>query len=153
MSIYKSRAFLTTTFCCLLLVVPAQAADSVTQVPPILQDGFNIWAKKGATYAFDTWKAGGVLEDDNKPSVLSNYFFHMDRTVGNFKSFDIIQSKRVSQSSEIIYLSVNFEKAAIYARFLLYRTEKGWVVQNMDFSPKPEALMPWLAFVGESYNE
>lgn len=153
MNCYKSVRNLLVLFICLLVVFPAVAADSTAQVPQIVQDGFNIWGKKGASYAFDAWKAGGVLENDNKPSALSNYFFRMDRTIGNLKSYDLVQSKRVSQNSQIIYLSMNFEKAAIYARFLLYRTEKGWVVQNMDFSPKPEALMPWLAFAGESYNE
>jgi hypothetical protein len=48
---------------------------------------------------------------------------------------------------------VNFEQAAVYGRFLLYRADKGWVVQNMDFSPKPEAIMPWLAFEGGTYGE
>lgn len=153
MNSYKSPVTVLTLFTCLLFILPATAADSNVPTPQIVQDGFNIWAKKGASYAFDTWKVGGVLENDNKPSVLSNYFFRMDRTIGNLKSFEIIQSKRVSQNSQILYLSLNFEKAAIYGRFLLYRTEKGWVVQNMDFSPKPEALMPWLAFAGETYNE
>ncbi len=77
----------------------------------------------------------------------------MNRTIGNFKSFEVIDTKRVNQTSQIIYLSVNFERAAIYGRFLLYRTDKNWIVQNMDFSPKPEALMPWLAFAGGTYNE
>ena len=92
------------------------------------------------------------MEDDSKPGALATYFGRMDRTLGNYKSYDVIENKRVSQSSQIVYLSMNFERAAIYGRFLLYRTDKGWVVQNMDFSPKPEAIMPWLAFAGGNYT-
>jgi hypothetical protein len=48
---------------------------------------------------------------------------------------------------------MNFERSAIYARFMLYRNDKAWVLQNMDFNPRPEAIMPWLAFEGTNYSE
>jgi hypothetical protein len=63
------------------------------------------------------------------------------------------QTKGVSRNSEVIYLSINFEQGLVYARFLVYKTEKDWVVQNMDFSDRPEALMPWLAFEGQQTTE
>jgi hypothetical protein len=44
----------------------------------------------------------------------------------------------------VIYLSINYERGAVFARFLLYRAQD-WVVQSMDFNYRPEALMPWLA--------
>lgn len=141
-------------FCCLFQVSPARAAASDVSVPAILQDGFNVWAKKGAsTYAFDVWKKGGLLEADKKPTTLTAYFNRLDRTVGNYKGFEFIEGKRISPSSEIIYISIKFERATVYGRYLVYLTEKGWVVQNMDFSLKPEAIMPWLAFAGETYSE
>ena len=48
----------------------------------------------------------------------------------------------------IFYLSMIFDCGVVYASFLVYRAEKDWVVQNMDFNTKPEAIMPWLAFEG-----
>ena len=93
------------------------------------------------------------MEDDGKPEKLAGYFSRMDRTLGGYKSHEMIESKQIGQSSRIFYLSINFERAAVYARFLVYRTDKDWVVQNMDFSAKPEALMPWLAFAGSDYTQ
>lgn len=153
MKICKPMVLPVLTITCLLLVFPVGADDANPRVPSILQDGFNVWAKKGPSYAFDTWKTGGILEDDNKPSVLSQYFSRMDRTIGTLKTFEVIEAKHINQTSQIIYLSMNFERAAIYGRFLFYRTATNWVVQNMDFSPKPEALMPWLAFAGGTYDQ
>jgi hypothetical protein len=92
------------------------------------------------------------MEGDSKVTSQSNYFRRLYRTAGNYKSYEVIETKRISQTSEIIYLSVNLERAAIYARFVLYRTDKDWVVQNMDFSSKPEAIMPWFAFQSVSYE-
>lgn len=132
------------------LALPAANADGAdTTVPAIIQDGFKIWAAKDASYAFDVWKKGGLLETDAKPAKLARYFGQMDRLLGNYRSYEIVQSKSISGSSRIIYLSINFEHAAAYGRFHVYQTDKGWVVQNMDFSTRPEAVMPWLAFAAE----
>ncbi len=64
-----------------------------------------------------------------------------------------MRTKRVSQNSEVIYLAMNFERGAVYGRFRVYCTDGDWVVQNMDFSTRPEAVMPWLSFEGEEYVE
>jgi hypothetical protein len=131
----------------------AVAADSNPQLPAIIQNGFNSWAAKGVSYAFDVWRKGGLIEDSTKPSQLTGYFGRIDRTVGKYKGYELIESKRISQTTQIIYVSINFERAAIFARFLVYRTDKDWVIQDMDFSPKPEAIMPWLAFAGQDYSQ
>jgi hypothetical protein len=144
-------------FCCLSFSqapAPAAAADVEVPVPKVIQDGFSTWAKKQMpSYAFDVWKKGGLLEDDRKPDTLATYFNRIDRTVGSYKSYEVIQLKRVSDNSAVFYIAMRFEHAAVYARFLVYRTDKEWVVQNMDFSVRPELVMPWLAFTGETYTE
>jgi hypothetical protein len=139
---------------CLVPTRRAGAADDVLPVPPVIQDGFQVWTKKqNSSYAFDIWKKAGLLDEDKKPSVLSGYFSRIDQTVGNYKSYEVVESKRINESSEIFYLAINFEHAVVYARFLVYRADKAWVVQNMDFSLRPETLMPWLAFAGENYSQ
>ncbi|HTI69134.1 MAG TPA: hypothetical protein VMF06_04175 [Candidatus Limnocylindria bacterium] len=132
---------------------PSTTGETVSEVPAVIRNGLTVWTKKGATYAFDVWQKGGLLEDDRKPQVLFNYFHRLDRALGNYRSCELIDIKAISPSSEIVYLSMNFDRAAVYSRFLLYRTDKAWVIQNMDFSPKPEAIMPWLAFSEGNYSE
>ncbi len=133
--------------------VAGSAADSHPPLAPILEAGFSAWAKPGVNLAFNAWQKGGLLEDDNKVAAQSGYFRRLDRALGNYRSYEPIETKGVGQNSQIVYLSVNFERGAVYARFHLYRIEKNWVVQNMDFSTKPEAIMPWLAFEGVKYAE
>ena len=148
----RSVLLLSVTYICAWSPTLAVAAESNTSIPPVLQTGFSLWAKGGARIALETWSKGGLIEGDGKVAAQSNYFRRLDRNIGNYKSYDVIETKRINQTSEIIYLSVNFERAAVYSRFLLYRTDKDWVVQNMDFSSKPEAIMPWLAFQGVNYE-
>lgn len=139
--------------CCLMSAGPAAAADASPAIPPVIEAGFTAWGKvSDPTVAFNLWKKGGLMENDSKVAALSNYFRRIERTVGNYRSYEPVESKPISQDSRITYLAINFERGAVYARFLIYRTDAGWVVQNMDFSTQPEALMPWLAFAGGDYG-
>src|SRR5580700_7505299 len=82
--------------CCLLPLHHARAADDAVSVPAIIPDGFQVWTKKqNASYVFDVWKKGGLLEDNNKPDALSSYFARADRTVGNYKSFEVVDTKSI----------------------------------------------------------
>ena len=149
--------------CCLWPPFPAKAgggagagagAGATAQVPAVIQNGFKLWSlNRRASWAFDTWKMGGLMEKDPKTDTLSRYFFRMEQSLGNFKAYEVIDSKRIGQSSGVLYLSINFDHGVMFARFMIYKTDQDWVVQNMDFSPRPEAMMPWLAFEGGTYTE
>ncbi len=134
------------------LAQPAEAATNPS-VPAVVQDGFAAWSKGGAILAFDTWPRGGLLEGSRKLASQSDYFKRLDRALGNYRSYELVESKAIGTTSQILYLAMSFERGAVYARFLVYRTEKGWVVQDMDFNTKPEAIMPWLAFQPVNYAE
>jgi hypothetical protein len=130
------------------------ATPTTAPVPAIVQRGFTAWVKnRDASWAFDQWKLGGLLERDNKPSVLARYFARNDANIGSFKNYELVNTKPISQNSVVLYLCLNFDRAAVYGRFVVYRTDKDWVVQDMDFSPKPETMMPWLAFEGNAYDQ
>ena len=93
------------------------------------------------------------MEGDRKVLAEASYFKRLDAAIGSFKGFDAVQTQSISASSELVYLAINFQRAVVYGRFLLYRTEQDWVVQNMDFSAKPEVLIPWLALPGIAATE
>src|SRR5579871_2789552 len=131
------------------------AADSgrPAAAPTVIEEGFAFWQKTGPADAFYRWQKGGLLENGTKYTMLTSYFRRMDRSLGNYKSFDVVEAKKIGESSAVIYVAMNFERTAVYGRFLLFRADKGWVVQNMDFSPRPEAVMQWLAFTDVNYQE
>jgi hypothetical protein len=138
---------------------PASATPAAPAVPLLIQKGFTAWGKNSAnpnhdaSWAFDVWKVGGLLERDNKPITLARYFARNDLNFGTFRSYELVSTKGISANSAVVYISLNFDRAAVYGRFVVYHTDKDWVVQDMDFSPKPEAIMPWLAFEGNTYEQ
>ncbi len=133
--------------------LPTGGADPEGALPPVLQSGLALWSKGGPGPALDTWQKGGLLEGDSKVTAQVNYFKRLDRAVGDFKACELIDSKKIGQTSQIVYVSLNFVRGAVYGRFELYLRDRNWVVQNMDFSTKPESIMPWLAFEGGKYAE
>ncbi len=130
----------------LLAPVPACAANPGPPAPDVVDAGFSLYAKAGAGLALDTWRKGGLAEaDSGKVATQLSFFRQTDRTLGNYRAYEVVQSRRIGASSRIFYIAINYQRGAVYARFLVYQTDKDWVVQSMDFSLKPEAIMPWLA--------
>ncbi len=131
---------------------PAYASSGA--VPEVLQAGFASWSKGGSVDVIVSgWEKGGLLEASNKAAGQAEYIKNVVSRAGSYRTHEVLRVKAVGRSAEIVYLSINFERGALYARFLLYHAVQGWVVQNMDFSIRPEALMPWLAVEGDSGKE
>ncbi len=125
------------------------AADPGAQLPPVIGAGFTFYAKGQPEIAVDTWRKGGLLEGERGEQAQVNYLKQTERVLGQYKSYEPIQIKNINATSQIVYLSINFERGAVYARFLLFRTAKEWVVQSLALNTKPETIMPWLALEGE----
>ena len=154
------RRFLLVVFGCVgsLWLVQPIAADANASLPRVIRAGLDQFAKGvtnggGSGTALALWQKGGLLEDDQRVAAQTRYFQRMERSIGNYRFHELIESKKIGQSSQVLYLSLNFERAAVYARFLLYHTEKDWVVQNMRFSTRPEEIMPWLALQAGDQTE
>jgi hypothetical protein len=147
--IVLSALALSAGFCCLLPFVPVVAAEPDSSIPAVIRAGFVFFQKQHPEQGVDTWKEGGLVGEEFRSVSHANYFKGAERTLGKYDSYELIATKMVGRSSKVIYVSINYERGAVYTRFLVYRADKDWVVQSMDFSTKPEALMPWLAFESE----
>jgi hypothetical protein len=131
---------------CWICRAPMLAAPADASARGVLEAGFSLYAKGGADLALDTWRKGGLAEMDSSKLASQNaYLRQAERFMGNYRSYEAVQTKRVGANSQVLYLAINYQRGAVYARFLLFRTERDWVVQSMDFNLKPEAVMPWLA--------
>ena len=133
-------------FCCLTFCVRAVAAEPDSSIPSVIRAGFDFFQKQRPEQGVDAWKEGGLVGEEFKSTPHATYFRQAERTLGKYVSYEWVATKIVGKSSKILYLAINYERGAVYARFLVYRTERDWVVQSMNFNTRPEALMPWLAF-------
>jgi hypothetical protein len=143
-TLIRSALALSLGFCVILPLIRAAQPESSTAIPSIVQAGFVSYASGGPDPALSIWRKGGPLETDKKAAVQADDFKQAERSFGNYKSYEVIESKEVGKTSKIVYLSMNFERGAAYLSFHVYRTSKDWVVQGMEFNTKPELIMPWL---------
>lgn len=135
--------------CCLLPAAWAAGANSNMPLPAIINEGFESWTKgTGPDTVVRVWEKGGLMEGSNKAAAQARFFRSLSPALGNYRSHEWLEAKTIGRSSQVIYLAINFEHGAVYSRFLVYRTERDWVVQSMDFSERPEDIMPWLALAG-----
>ena len=94
----------------ILFPLLSRGADSNMTVPGLIEAGLELWPKGGGADAtLSLWQKGGLMEGSNKAARETGYLKSLSRALGNYKSYDLIQSKGVSRNSQVIYLSINFE--------------------------------------------
>lgn len=142
-----SRAFALPTAvlaCFLFAIEPGRAADPVEPVPPIIQSGFDAYAKDGAEAAVAAWTKGSYAEDDKATASSAETFKQVERYTGKYKSFELLDTKEIGTNSRFVFCEMDFEGGALFVRFLLYRTDKDWTISGMVYKMSPEEVMPWL---------
>src|SRR5260221_6990819 len=141
-SIVRYSLILGIGFACAVPLLRALAADADTSIPSVLQAGFVFLPKNQAELTVDTWRKGGVLEagGQSRLAASTEYLKEAQRVLGNYKSYELVLTKGIGKSSKIVYLSINYERGAVFARFLVYRTEKDWEVQIMNFNERQESI-------------
>jgi hypothetical protein len=124
-------------------------AQRASSLPPLIESGLAVYASGGPGPAILSWRKGGPSAGDKEAVETADELKQLEKSLGHYKSYDLIERKEISKRSEILYLSLNFERGAVFANFLVYKTSKDWVVQNMDFNTEPTLIMPWLGSVRE----
>jgi hypothetical protein len=137
----------------LTILMCTAGADPGSDLPSVLRKGVAEYERGGATLAFYAWQHGGLLEDGPNAATKLRDFKDAAEALGAYKSAEHILTKRIGRSSEIVYVALNFKRGALFLKFWLYQAENDWVVQDLVFSSRPEAIMPWLAVEADSSAE
>ncbi len=61
---------------------------------------------------------------------------------GTFKAFELIGSRTLSPCNRLFYFALNYGKGPLFAKFLVYRSQEGWVVVNFNFNTKEDVIVP-----------
>jgi hypothetical protein len=141
---------------CILSIVPcwiqpALGAEggSGGSVPVVLQKGFDLLKTAGPAVALGTWREGGGLDEDMNGKDETSAFKEMVKRLRNYRSYEVIEIKEIGSTSKILYVSMSFERGVLYGSFLVWKSDRDWVVQQMDFNTKPQVIMPWLNAGGD----
>jgi hypothetical protein len=124
-----------------------QAIGATASVPAAVEKGMQLLKSAGPLAAFEAWREGGVLDETGRGDEVVR-FKAMAKPLGNYRSYEVIEVKEIGKTSKILYLSMTFERGVIYGSFLVWKSDRDWVVQRREFNARPEVVLPWLTSGG-----
>jgi hypothetical protein len=129
----------------LLLVLGALllSASLTHAADKIIIDGFNEWAKGGATAAFTSWAKGGPLDGSKELQAQASQFGQISTYYGKYAGYEVIEEVVIGKNTKVVYAMLNLEFGSLFGRFLMYKKANGeWVSPNFKFHTEPEAIWP-----------
>jgi hypothetical protein len=117
-------------------------SDRGTPLPKILAAGFDAYRAGGPDEAMRVWIRGGPLESAPDAGKEEQILHAAQGQFGPWRSVDVISIHQISASTQIFYLTLDFDRGPLFAKFVIYRTEPGWVVSSVLFSPNDADVLP-----------
>ncbi|HLG23005.1 MAG TPA: hypothetical protein VI382_09330 [Candidatus Manganitrophaceae bacterium] len=112
------------------------------EVPKIIFSGLGEYGFKGAEAVVKVWMKGSALEESVESLTYVNALKQAESIYGNFLSSSVAHVHPLTTTTLLVYLSINYEKGPLFARFLVYRAKEGWIIPEISFNTKPELILP-----------
>lgn len=136
---YFRYAFILLLIAFLLAPVAARADN---KLPSIVLAGLSEYKSKGPEAAVKAWIKGSAFETSLEAMSQANTFKQVETMYGAYLGYQVIKIKEISKTSQMAYLSFDYEKGPLYASFLSYRNGDKWILASFSFNMKPEAILP-----------
>ncbi len=129
------------------LTSAAQTVDpnqkrSVENLPTVIVYGLDAYRDKGPDEAVRAWIKGSPLEGSKDALSQSNNLRQVQDYYGAYRTFEVIGSRDISPRTRVLYLVLDYEKGPLFARFVVYRSDDGWILTSFNFNTKQEAILP-----------
>ncbi|MCL2659972.1 MAG: hypothetical protein FWD64_05585 [Acidobacteriaceae bacterium] len=136
-------------FClfCVLLIAPAalaQTSDSGNApdaLPPVINDGLELYKTHAPDAMITTWIKGGPLEGNRDAYAQIGFLRQVQDLYGVYQGYEVVVSQTLSQRTEVFYLVMHYEKGPLFAKFVVYKARAGWVVTSFNLS-KDDTILP-----------
>lgn len=123
-------------------VLAGPADSDADKVPKIIQSGLDAYKAEGPDAAIKAWIKGSFLEGSKDALSQANGLRQIGDYYGAFKGSEFISSRTISPSTRITYITLDFEKGPVFAKFVIYRMAEDWVLVSFNFNTKEELILP-----------
>lgn len=131
---------------CAACLLSAPLAHSQSEgeppLPKVLAAGFDAYRAGGPDEALRVWLRNSPLEGTPEIGKADQALHAAQAQFGQWRTFDIISDHTISASTRVIYMTLDFDKGPLFAKFILYRTDQGYLVTNLLFSPNDADVLP-----------
>jgi hypothetical protein len=123
--------------------LPAIAqSHSTDDIPKIVLSGLEAYKAEGAEAAITAWIKGSPIDGSKDALSQANILRQIQDFYGPYKAFDLIRSRILTPNVRVIYLTLNYEKGPLFAKFVVYQNAQGWILTNFLFNTKEELILP-----------
>ena len=112
---------------------------SADSVPPVVLEGLDALRQFGPDEAAKAWSKGSGWEGSTDRNLAGTLHFMQD-SLGPYRSSEILNVRQLSSNTRIVYLTLNYDKEPRFARFIVYRSVRGWIL----LSYKVDGDADWL---------
>lgn len=138
----RRMALLLCVVCVLAAPLAQGQAESAPPVPKVLEAGFDAYRAGGPDEALRVWLRNSPLEGTQEIGKADQALHAAQAQFGQWRRFDIVSDHTISRSTRVIYMTLDFDKGPLFAKFVLYRTEPGYIVTSVAFSPNDTDVLP-----------
>ncbi len=111
-------------------------------VPKIIFLGFDQYKANGPDAAVKTWIQAGPLDGSKDALSQAGVLRQAQNDYGPYKAFELISSRNISPSTRIFYITIEYDKGPLFAKFVIYRTDQGWVLTSFTFNADEDKILP-----------
>lgn len=96
----------------------------------------------GPDDAIKFWVKGSVLESSKDALTQASNLRDIQAYYGRFQYFDLIRLQELSSRVRIAYMVMNYDRGPLFARFVLFHAQTGWVPVTFQFDTDDTKILP-----------
>jgi hypothetical protein len=143
----RKHIFLLCSFVLLFLQLTAGAqslmkAAAAEDLPPVILSGLQAYKDKGPDEAVRIWIKDGPIDGSEEALSQVNNLRQIQTSYGAYQFFELISAYEIGHRTRIFYMTLDFEKGPLFAKFVVYQSNHRWILTSFDFNPKEEMILP-----------
>jgi hypothetical protein len=142
------RSFILSCCSCFLLCAQLSIAQNSNssnrqadlRLPHVIIAGLEAYKDTGPEQAVREWIKGSPIDGSKDALSEANELRQIQETYGAYQGFEVVSTRDLSPRIRILYLILDYEKGPYFARFMVYRSEQGWILTSFDFDTKEDLV-------------
>jgi hypothetical protein len=115
---------------------------TAANIPKIVQAGLDAYKTGGPDEAVRVWIRGSALEGSKEVGSYLTTLHQTQELYGNFRGYELIGIRVVSSTSYVVYLTLDYDRGPLFAKFRVYRTGLGSILTGMVLNTDEDAVLP-----------
>jgi hypothetical protein len=125
----------------------AQSPDSSQKhdgagLPSIIVSGLDAYKDKGPDEAVRAWIKGSPIDESKDALTQANNLRQVQDYYGAYRAFEVMSTRDLTPKVRIVYLVLDYDKGPLFAKFVVYRSDQGWILTSFLFNTKEGAVLP-----------